>query len=146
MWRTHLNRLWYSEHFINIIFFLSKNRKILDYLVLSKSRLVSWKWEILIQFPANSRPNSTTQNLRLFSKFGTRWEIFEMAAMLFSCNDLLLCCVNRPTALLMFFNKFASYKSIRPLWNLIELNWLSKKKLLLNRQRQFDVWPWIAKG
>ena len=32
-------------------------------------------------------------------------------------------------------------------WNkIIELNWLSKKKLLSNWQRQFNVWPWIAEG
>ena len=31
-----------------------------------------------------------------------------MAAMPFPCNGHLLCCVNIPTVLLMFFNKFAS--------------------------------------
>ena len=35
-------------------------------------------------------------------------KVFEMAAMLFLCNGHLLCCVNIPTGLLMFFNKFAS--------------------------------------
>ena len=34
--------------------------------------------------------------------------LFEMAAIPFPCNGLLLCCVNIPTVLLMFFNKFAS--------------------------------------
>ena len=31
-----------------------------------------------------------------------------MAAMPFPCKDHLLCCVNIPTVLLMFFNNFAS--------------------------------------
>ena len=31
-----------------------------------------------------------------------------MAAIPFPCNGHLLCCVNIPTVLLMFFNKFAS--------------------------------------
>ena len=35
-------------------------------------------------------------------------DVFEMAAMPFPCNGHLLCCVNIPTVLLMFFNKFAS--------------------------------------
>ena len=36
------------------------------------------------------------------------YNVFEMAAMLFPCNGHLLCCVNIPTVLLMFFNKLAS--------------------------------------
>ena len=36
--------------------------------------------------------------------------IFEMVAMPLPCNGFLLCCVNIPTVLLMFFNKFASFR------------------------------------
>ena len=32
---------------------------------------------------------------------------FEMVAMPFPCNGLLLCCVNIPAILLVFFNEFA---------------------------------------
>ena len=37
--------------------------------------------------------------------------IFEMAAMPFSCNGHLLCCVNKPTVLLISFNNLFKLKS-----------------------------------
>ena len=41
-----------------------------------------------------------------FNKLNFHLSFVEMAAMQFSCNGHLLCCVNIPTFLLMFFNKF----------------------------------------
>ena len=46
----------------------------------------------------------------------TRAFFFEMAAMAFPCNGVMLCCVNIPTVSLMFFNKFA-WRSI-PYFNI----------------------------
>ena len=42
------------------------------------------------------------------SMFNFHFSLFEMAALPFPCNGLLLCCVNLSKVFLMFFNKFAS--------------------------------------
>ena len=62
---------------------------------------------MLIKKPSNPFPffdNSFNETIKDRLKC-----CFEMAAMPFPYNGRLLCCVNIPTVLLMFLNKFASY-------------------------------------
>ena len=46
--------------------------------------------------------------LKVIIQILLKGNFFEMAAMSFPSNGLWLCCVNKPTDLLMFFKKFAS--------------------------------------
>ena len=50
---------------------------------------------------------------------------FELAAMPFPCNGLLLCCVNIPTLLFMFSNKLASCSI--PYFNIMSNNMIHQK-------------------
>ena len=53
-----------------------------------------------------------------------------MAAIPFPCNGHLLCCVKKPTVLLMFFNKFASCSI--PYFNLLLFFIVDSLALALN--------------
>ena len=55
---------------------------------------------------------------------------FEMVAMPFPCNGLLLCCVNLPKVLLKFCNKSASYSI--PYFNLFLYFIVDSQAMALN--------------
>ena len=63
-------------------------------------------------FPGSTPPPASKFSLILLfvahSCYMIRSYIFEIEAMPFPCNGHVFCCVNIPTVLLMFFNKFAS--------------------------------------
>ena len=70
--------------------------------------------EMFVQYSVrHNRDRNFTRFERGLLKKKFESNFFEMASMPFPCNGHLLCCVNIPTVLLMFFNFYCVTNSFR---------------------------------